>query len=93
MTSKKNRSRKKQAQKQPQKSFRRPNKLAKMSLTTFLLIFFIPLILGEILLYTGGRIASMYLFPIAWVGFWAALLYTSDWAPLIKPKEQPDKNQ
>jgi len=26
----------------------------------------------------------MYIFPVAWVGFWAALLYTNDWSPLIK---------
>ena len=103
MASKKRRSRKKQAkqaqnqpsqpQKKPREPFKRPNKLKTMSRRTFALLFFIPFILGEILLYTGGRTASMVIFPVAWVGFWAALLYTSDWAPLVKRKEQPGEKQ
>jgi hypothetical protein len=94
MTSKKRRSRRKQAkqaqnqQAQPQKKtkapYKRPNRLEKMSRLSFVLLFFVPFILGEVLLYTGGRVISMYIFPVAWVGFWAALLYTNDWSPLIK---------
>ena len=93
MPSKKNQSRKKKTQKQQKKTYKRPNKLEKMSRLTLAMLFFIPFLLGEVLLYTGGRIMSMYIFPVAWVGFWAALLYTNNWSPLIKRKEQPGENQ
>ena len=73
--------------------YKRPNKLERMSRLTLVLLFIIPFLLGEVLLYTGGRIISMYIFPVAWVGFWAALLYTNDWSPLIKRKEQSGENQ
>ncbi len=103
MASKKRRSRKKQSQQtqeqpdQPQKTakktYKRPNKLASMSRLTLALYFFIPLILGEALLYFGGRTISMGLLVLAWLGFWAALLSTSNWAPLIQRQEQPGDNQ
>jgi F0F1-type ATP synthase assembly protein I len=103
MASKKRQSRKKQAKQaqnqpsQPQKKakepFKRPNKLKTMSRLTLALYFFIPLIFGEVLLYLGDRTISMGLLLLAWLGFWAALLSTSNWAPLIKRKEQPGENQ
>jgi len=91
MSSKKNQSRKKKTQKQHQNTYKRPNRLEKMSRLSFALLFIIPFILGELLLYTGGRIASMYIFPLAWVGFWAALLYTNDWSPLIQRGKKTDE--
>jgi len=84
MAQKKKRQKKQSKQKTPQKAYKRPNRLEKMSRLSFALLFFVPFILGEVLLYTGGRVISMYIFPVAWVGFWAALLYTNDWSPLIK---------
>ena len=84
MAQKKKRQKKQSKQKTPQKAYKRPNRLEKMSRLSFVLLFFVPFILGEVLLYTGGRVISMYIFPVAWVGFWAALLYTNDWSPLIK---------
>ena len=84
MAQKKKRQKKQPKQKTPKKAYKRPNKLEKMSRLSFALLFIVPFILGEILLYTGGRVTSMYIFPVAWVGFWAALLYTNDWSPLIK---------
>lgn len=90
---KKEKHRQEQKKKSRKSDYKRPNKLEKMSRLSFVLLFFVPFILGEVLLYTGGRVASMYLFPLAWVGFWAALLYTNNWSPLIKREEQPGENQ
>ncbi len=91
MPSKKRRQKNQAKQKTTQKVYKRPNKLEKMSRLSFALLFIVPFILGEILLYTGGRVASLYIFPLAWVGFWAALLYTNDWSPLIKRGDQTGK--
>ena len=91
MPAKKKRQRKQPKQKTPKKDYKRPNKLEKMSRLSFALLFILPFILGEILLYTGGRMASMYIFPLAWVGFWAALLYTNDWSPLIQRGKKTDE--
>ncbi len=93
MTSKKNRHKKQANRKSPKPEFKRPNKLATMSRLSLALYFFIPLIFGEILLYFGGRTISMGLLFLAWLGFWAALLSTSNWAPLIRCQEQADDNQ
>lgn len=43
----------------------------------WVLIFIVPLVLSEYMFYVGGRTASMVMFPIAWVGFWAVLVYRS----------------
>ena len=88
MPAKKKRQKKQPKQKTSPKTYKRPNKLEKMSRLSFALFFIVPFIFGEILLYTGGRVASMYIFPFVWVGFWAALLYTNDWSPLIQRKDQ-----
>jgi hypothetical protein len=44
------------------------------------LIFIAPLILSEYMFYVGGRTLSMILFPIAWIGFWLAMMQRSDWS-------------
>jgi hypothetical protein len=33
------------------------------------LIFLVPLILSELIFWNVGKIASMIIFPIAWIGF------------------------
>jgi cation transport ATPase len=93
MAQKKKRQKEQPKQKTSKKAYKRPNKLTSMSRLTLALYFFIPLIFGEVLLYLGDRTISMGLLLLAWLGFWAALLSTSNWAPLIKRKEQPGENQ
>ena len=43
----------------------------------WVLIFLVPLVLSEFMFYTVGRRVSMILFPIAWIGFWGALMWRS----------------
>jgi hypothetical protein len=54
----------------------------------WVLIFLVPLILSEFMFYRVGRTASMIIFPLAWVGFWAAMMHRSGW-PILK--ERKDK--
>lgn len=44
------------------------------------LIFILPLALSEFMFYRVDRIFSMIAFPVAWVGFWWAMMARSDWA-------------
>ncbi|MCD6344440.1 MAG: hypothetical protein J7M17_02380 [Anaerolineae bacterium] len=53
----------------------------------WVLIFLVPLVLSEFMFYTVGRRVSMILFPIAWIGFWGALMWRSGWSIL---KERDD---
>jgi len=92
MSKKRGKKQKHPSPKQQKSPYRRPNRLEKMSRLSFVLLFIVPLILGEILLYTGGRIISMYIFPLAWIGFWASLLYTNDWSPLIRRETENHKS-
>jgi hypothetical protein len=46
------------------------------------LIFLLPLVASEFMFYMAGRLPSMVLFPIAWIGFWIAMMSRSDWAIL-----------
>ncbi len=39
------------------------------------LIFVVPLVLSELMFDAAGRTANMVLFPIVWVGFWAAIYF------------------
>lgn len=43
----------------------------------WVLIFILPLALSEYMFYVGGRTATMVMFPIAWIGFWATMWYRS----------------
>lgn len=43
----------------------------------WVLVFVLPLALSEYMFYMGGRTASMVMFPIAWIGFWATIWYRS----------------
>ncbi len=53
----------------------------------WILIFLLPLILSEFMFYRVGRTASIVIFPIAWVGFWAAMMHRSGWPILKKRKD------
>ena len=53
----------------------------------WVLIFLVPLVLSEFMFYTVGRRVSMILFPLAWIGFWGAIMWRSGWSIL---KERND---
>ena len=44
------------------------------------LIFALPLIASEYMFYVVGHWGSMILFPVAWIGFWAMMMWRMDWA-------------
>ena len=50
----------------------------------WVLIFLVPLIFSEFMFYMAGRRGSMILFPIAWIGFWVAMMWRSGWSILKK---------
>ena len=54
----------------------------------WVLIFLVPLILSEFMFYQAGRTASMVIFPIAWIGFWVAMMNRSGWPILKKRKDK-----
>jgi len=41
--------------------------------------FLFPLVVSEVMFYMAGRGLSMVIFPIIWVGFWAAVAYRAGW--------------
>ncbi len=41
--------------------------------------FLFPLVVSEVMFYVAGRGLSMVIFPIVWVGFWAAVAYRAGW--------------
>lgn len=57
----------------------------------WVLIFTLPLVFSLFMFWRVGRIPSMILFPIAWVGFWYALLERSDWKILknVRKRKEP----
>lgn len=63
-----------------------PRKFTWIPLWGWILIFLVPLVLSEYMFYVAGRIASMIIFPIAWIGFWVALMQRSGW-PILKKKK------
>lgn len=52
----------------------------------WVLIFLVPLVLSEFMFYRVGREISMILFPLAWIGFWVAMMQRSGWPILRKRK-------
>ena len=54
----------------------------------WVLIFLVPLILSEFMFYQAGRLPSMIMFPLAWIGFWAAMMQRSGWPILKKRKDK-----
>lgn len=70
--------RKKRRSKQDRNS--RAQKLyARIPLWGWIIIFLAPLVLSELMFYRVGRGMSMILFPIAWIGFWAAMMHRAGW--------------
>jgi len=54
----------------------------------WILIFLVPLIASEYMFYRVGRWPSMIVFPLAWIGFWAAMMQRSGWPILKKRKDK-----
>jgi hypothetical protein len=52
----------------------------------WVLIFLVPLIVSEIMFWNVGRIPSMIMFPIAWIGFWYVTMERSGW-PIWKHRK------
>ncbi len=62
--------------------------LDRIPLWGWILIFLLPLIFSEFMFYQAGRLPSMVIFPLAWIGFWAAMMQRSGWAILKKRKDK-----
>lgn len=58
---------------------RKRRRLAWMPLWGWVLLFLLPLIASEAMFYMVGRLGSMILFPLAWTGFWLAVMQRSGW--------------
>ncbi|MBM4464065.1 MAG: hypothetical protein FJ014_00595 [Chloroflexi bacterium] len=54
----------------------------------WILIFLLPLIASEFMFYRMGRWPSVIIFPLAWIGFWAAMMHRSGWRILKKRKDE-----
>lgn len=54
----------------------------------WVLIFLVPLIMSEFMFYRVGKWPSMILFPLAWIGFWVAMMQRSGWPILKKRKDK-----
>lgn len=54
----------------------------------WILIFLVPLIASEYMFYRADRLPSMIIFPLAWIGFWAAMMQRSGWPILKKPEDR-----
>ena len=52
----------------------------------WVLIFLVPLIFSEFMFYRVGRWPSMIVFPLVWIGFWAAMMQRSGW-PILKKRQ------
>ena len=63
-------------------------KFDRIPLWGWILIFLVPLILSEFMFYRVGRWPSMIIFPLAWIGFWAAMMQRSGWPILKKRKDE-----
>ena len=67
---------------------KQPRKFGWIPLWGWVLIFVVPLILSEYMFYVAGKRFSMILFPLAWVGFWAAMMQRSGWQILQKRNDK-----
>jgi hypothetical protein len=50
------------------------------------IVFLVPLLLSEFMFWNVGKIPSMIIFPVAWIGFWYALMERSGW-PILKDRK------
>ena len=58
----------------------------------WVLIFLLPLITSEFMFWNAGRVPSMIIFPIAWVGFWYTIMQRSGW-PILKNRKKNRKSK
>lgn len=72
----------------PRSEEEQPRKFGWIPLWGWILIFLVPLILSEFMFYRAGRSPSMIIFPLAWIGFWAAMMQRSGWPILKKRKDK-----
>ena len=54
----------------------------------WILAFLVPVGLSEFMFHMVGKTPEMILFPVAWIGFWIALMQRSGWAILKRRKEE-----
>jgi hypothetical protein len=59
----------------------------------WVLIFLLPLIASELMFWNVGKIPSMVMFPIAWVGFWYITMERAGWPILKNRKEKSAANE
>ncbi len=95
MTKSKKRRKKRQPSKQGQQATpsakdqeQRIRAFDRIPLWGWVLVFLVPLILSEFMFYQAGRTASMVIFPLAWIGFWAAMMQRSGWSILKKREDK-----
>lgn len=55
------------------------------------LIYLVPLIFSEFMFWNVGKIPSMIIFPIAWTGFWIAIMERSGW-PILENRKSEKKS-
>jgi len=65
-----------------------PGKFDWIPLWGWILIFLVPLIISELMFYAASRRVSMILFPMAWIGFWVAIMHRSGWSILKKRNDE-----
>lgn len=75
-----------QAKPHTQDQEEQPGKFAWIPLWGWILIFLVPLVISEVMFYKAGREVNMILFPLAWIGFWVAIMHRSGWPILRKRK-------
>lgn len=66
----------------------RRRKFGWIPLWGWILIFVMPWVVSEGMFYMAGRTANMIPFPLAWIGFWIAIMWRSGWPILKKHKEK-----
>jgi len=72
---------------QPQSQEEQPRKFGWIPLWGWVLIFLVPLVSSELMFYRVGRVVSMILFPVAWIGFWVVVMQQSGW-PILKGRKK-----
>ena len=65
-----------------------PGKFDQIPLWGWILIFLVPLIASEFMFCRVEKWHSMVIFPLAWIGFWAAMMQRSGWPILKKRKDK-----
>jgi len=80
-------SKKKQPEKKPTPSQEEETRRFEwIPLWGWILVFLVPLALSEYMFYAAERYASMAIFPVVWIGFWAIMMERSGWSITKKRK-------